>query len=220
MNADVSITSRLSVMLYLWGSSLKLDEKKLEENKLVATKLLWSSPRSWHVPYHAGPLKVTDIDPKRYSATGKFPLAVMAEGTFPDPFEGKSVPTWPEDPAAQDPSVEKTEPEPLPVEPKPGKLILIGCSTFLEESFFQGGGHLNFLLNAVDALTLGEDLIKVRSKQPLDRTIPRISQAMRATWKVLVTFVPVIVFALLGFFRILLRQRAKQNYLKSLATAV
>ncbi len=220
MNQNVSMTSRLSMMLYLWGSALNLNEQQLTDHALKFTKLLWSSSQSWQTPYHAGPLTVADFDSKRHSSSGKFPLSVMVEGTFPDPFEGKPAPAWPDDPAATDPSVEKTEPAPSPVTPQPGKLILTGCSTFLEESFFQGGGHLNFLLNSVDALTLGEELIQIRSKQPVDRTVPRISAPMKATWKVLVTFVSVVLFAALGFFRIILRHRSKQNYVKSLSSAV
>lgn len=221
MNPNVSITSRLSSLFYLWGSALTVKEDKLADHNLALTRLFSSSARSWEVPYHDGPLTSTDIEGNRFSSSGNFPLAVMVEGTFPDPFEGKAMPAWPPKAgAADDISLEKTETEDRPLTPAPGKLILTGCSTFLQENFFQGGGHMAFLLNVVDALTLGDQLIQIRSKQPIDRTIPRLSAGVKATWKAVATFVPLVIFSVFGFLRLLWRRRSKQNYVKSLELTV
>ncbi len=63
MNEDVSITSRLSALFYLWGSALELDEAKLEQQGLKSTVLLRSGEESWTAPFRAGELKSSDLQP-------------------------------------------------------------------------------------------------------------------------------------------------------------
>ena len=45
------------------------------------------------------------------------------------------------------------------------------------------GGNTDLFLNSIDALTLGEDLIHLRSKKRIDRTISQPPPEVRRLWK-------------------------------------
>jgi ABC-type uncharacterized transport system involved in gliding motility auxiliary subunit len=216
MNPEISITSRLSTIFYLWGTALKLDDQKIKSQSLTVTPLLSSSRESWAVPFRTGYLTPEDLQPKPESKHGPFPLAVMAQGQFADAFEGKTAPSWPQ-PETAGPEAKAVESSPeTPVTPAPGKLILVGAATFLQKHLARSGGHLNFFLNAVDALSLGEELVTIRSKQPIDRSLGRVSSAAKVGWRFFVTLLVPIAIAAIGTFRVFLRRQSKQNYLKVL----
>lgn len=216
MNPNVSITSRLSPLFYLWGTALKIDDAKLKSQGLKIETLLHSSQDSWTVPFPEGTLTPPQLALKKgISRIGPFPLAVMVQGQFADAFEGKPAPQWP---GKGEPTPDK---EKLPaVTPAPGKLILMGASTSFQKNLIRGGGHLNFLLNAADILTLGEALVTIRSKQPIDRSVGRVSAPAKVGWRLFVMFLLPALLAAAGTVRMLMRSRAKQQYLKSLASAL
>jgi ABC-2 type transport system permease protein len=219
MNPDISITSRLSTLFYLWGTSIKINEEKVRSQDLKVTPLLYSSSKSWTVPFKSGSLNPQDLNPKPESdRRSPFLLAAMIQGQFGDAFEGKSVPAWPKLEAAVAEKAEETIPQ-KEIVPSPGKLILIGASTLFQKNLLRNGGHLNFFLNSVDAVTLGEELVTVRSKQPIDRTIGRLNPATKVIWRFLVTLMLPIGLALIGTFRMILRRQSKSNYLKVLSIA-
>jgi hypothetical protein len=146
-------------------------------------------------------------------------LSVLTKGQFTDAYKDKPVPPWPapEVAAAETKAVEAAAP--VTVTPAPGKLILTGAATFLQKHLLRNGGHLNFFLNSIDALTLGDELISIRSKQPVDRAITRVSTAAKLTWRLFVTvFVPLLIAAI-GFFRVFVRTQSKKNYVKMYAMA-
>ena len=49
---------------------------------------------------------------------------------------------------------------------------MVGNAQMLHRNFLSGG-NLDFFLNSVDALTLGDDIINVRSKKQINRTISK-----------------------------------------------
>ncbi len=219
MNPDVSITSRLSALFYLWGTAIKINPEKTKSLNLKITNLLHSTKDSWAVPFRAGHLTPDNLKPQPESRRGPFPLAVMVEGQFPDAYEGKPVPSWPA-PETAEAEAKSVESAPASsVVPKPGKLILVGAASFFQKHLVRSGGHLNLFLNSVDALTLGEELVTIRSKQPIDRSIGRVSAAAKVGWRFFVTLLIPFLIAAAGFFRMFLRSQSKQNYLKVLAVA-
>jgi ABC-type uncharacterized transport system involved in gliding motility auxiliary subunit len=216
MNAKTSITARLSAFFYLWGSALKIDPLKIKEQKLKVETLLHSSDHSWTVPFKSGSMMPQALERDAKSVSGPFPLAVLAEGQFADAFKNKKIPVWPpiSPEAVQPPPVKEKAPEPL--QPKPGKLLLIGAATPFQKQLMQNGGHLNFFLNAMDVLTLGDALIGIRSKGQVSRMLPKISASAKVAWRLFVMFLVPVLIALLGFGRAYMRRRAKQQYLKNL----
>jgi ABC-2 type transport system permease protein len=216
MNKSVSITSNIPSLFYLWGSAIDINNDMIKGLGLEPKILFSSSPSAWSVPYRSGILTRQDLSAPSGNKGKSFPLAVFVSGQFPDAFDNLSVPAWP---SQADNMEENYE---LPAEqknlsPKPGKLILTGCSEMFTEELFKSGGHMQFLLNSIDAITLGEKLIDIRSKAPVNRSIKRVSVMAKAGWRFFtVIFVPMIL-CLAGVLNILMRRRAKGAYLKQLS---
>jgi len=225
MNAKTSITARLPVFFYLWGSALKIDPAKIKVQGLKVETLLHSSKRSWTVPFKPQKMMPRELLRAKENEVGPFPLAVLAEGQFADAFQNKEVPEWLPDAsadAALPNPLEKTQKEktPGPLQAKPGKLLLIGAATPFQKQIMQnGGGHLNFFLNGMDVLTLGDALIGVRSKGQVGRALPKVSASAKMAWRLFVMFLVPALIALAGFGRAYMRRRTKQLYLKSLSVS-
>lgn len=203
MNKNISITSRLSSLLYLWGTAITIDSEKLDKLNLEEKNLFTSSQYAWEIAYHPGSLTREDITSPAPDALKEYPLAVLVTGQFSDAFKDKEVPAQP--------NAEEKE-ERVELSPKPGKLILIGCSRMFTKELIGNGGHAAFFLNSVDALTLGEKLIEVRGKQPVDRSLGKLSSASRAAWRMFTTFFVPIILCIVGGIRIFMRGRAKWKY--------
>ena len=218
MNSKVSITSRLSAFFYLWGSALKIDDPKIKAQGLNVETLLHSTKRSWTAPFKSGTMKRQDLERDAKSPSGPFPLAVLAEGQFADVFQGKTIPAWSAEVSAEGVPPRVAEKAPKPVQPKPGKFLLIGAATPFQKQLMQNGGHLNFFLNAMDVLTLGDALIGIRSKGQVSRVLPKISAPAKVLWRLFVMFLVPLIIALAGFIHSYLRRSAKRVYLKSLTS--
>ncbi len=222
MNPDISITSRLSPLFYLWGTAVKMQNEKIKTENLKVETLLNSSQESWTVPFQEGLLKPANLMLQPESRKGPFPLAVMVQGQFADAYAGKEPPAWSEPkpvttPDGKPEENKKSEAASPAVIPAPGKLILIGAASPFQKNLLKSGGHLNFFLNSIDALTLGDELVTIRSKQPIDRSFGRVSATKKVVWRFFVTMLIPLLLAIIGAFRVVLRKRAKQNYLKVLA---
>ncbi|MBI5150091.1 MAG: Gldg family protein [Candidatus Omnitrophica bacterium] len=220
MNHNVSITGRLSPLLYLWGSALETDDKKFEELGLKKTVLLTTSKKSWTVPSRGTPLSGEDVRPDRTSYEADLPLAVLLEGQFPDAFKGQAVPAWPKE-DAQAAAAESVVPPPseekIPaLSPKPGKLLLVGCSRMFEEDMIKNGGMLNFFINSVDALTLGGELINIRGHQEVNRKVKSLSNAEKLWFRFMTILAVPCLFIILGSMRAFLRKEEKEQYLQLL----
>ncbi|MCY4513864.1 MAG: Gldg family protein [Candidatus Tectomicrobia bacterium] len=155
MNTDISITSRLAPLFYLWGSALTLQPEVLHGSGLEVTALFSTSSRAWSVPSDAE-LTPDNLEPP---TTGQqHPLAVLVEGQFP-PLNGASAAAG-----------------------SPGKLVVVGNAQMFHRNFLIGG-NTDLFLNSIDALTLGDDLIHLRGKKRIDRTISQPSPDVRRFWK-------------------------------------
>ncbi|MBI3307049.1 MAG: Gldg family protein [Candidatus Omnitrophica bacterium] len=216
-NPDISITSHLPPMFYLWGTALKLDSDKIKSQALKVQTLFGSSPQSWTIPFSEGPLMAAVFEKQADSETGPFPLAVMAEGQFKNIYEGKPAPEWDvkQEPEVPEDKQEKAESLTL----APGKMILTGAASMFQKRLIQNGGHADFFMNSLDILTLGGELISIRSKQPADRSLKMVPRAAKFGWRFATTLLIPIVIAILGAFRILFRQNLKQSRRKSLTSA-
>ena len=215
MNENISITSRLSPIFYLWGTAISIDKDKVKEQGLKVETLFSSSDDSWTVPFQAGQLVPRDLEPTVDSPKGPLPLAILAQGQFADPYKDKEAPAWPVSAPAEGEAPEPVQEEPFEdVTPSSGKLILVGAASFLQKHLLTGGGHLNFFMNSIDVLTLGEELVTIRSKKPINRSIKRIAAGAKIGWRFTITMLIPIAIAIIGASRVFLRRKAKQNYLK------
>ena len=213
MNGDVSITNRVGALLYLWGSSLNIDKQKLAELGLTDQVLFSSSNQSWTIPFGSTPLSPADIDMKQHDDVGSQPLAVMVSGQFPNAYADTPPPAWP----GQADSAKATQAE--NIEAKPGKLILIGAGEMFTDQIIQAAGNGLLLLNSVDAMLLGDDLVNVRTKQMTDRYIEETSAASKVFWRFFViVLIPLILIAI-GIARFIMRRNRRETYQRLLSQA-
>ncbi len=207
-NQNLSVSSRLGKLLYLWGGRLVLDDSKLNSVKLSHDVLFTSSNKSWEVDNDGGPLTQRDFTFDQATAHSRAPLAVMLHGEFPNPYEGQAIPTW-------GPSDSTTTGKAVSEKAGEGTLILVGCGKMFEDSYLQAGGYNNALLilNGIDVLTLGEDLIQVRAKTTEQRAIHEVSQQGKLFWRTLTTVLVPLLVALYGIARTIRRRRTQAAWL-------
>lgn len=221
MNQDVSIAGRLASILYLWGSALDLDNKKIEDLKLKKITLFHSSEKSWLLPFKDGPLSSQDVKQPSDGGSGRYPLAVLLEGQFPDPFQGRDMPAWPREGApAVDQSVEQKMEKTPALTPRPGKLLVTGCSQMFQEDIVKNGGILNFFVNSVDAMTLGGELINIRSHQEIERKIRPLGKAEKLWYRFMTILAVPCVLIVAGSIRAIWRRKEKEQYLRLLPAKV
>jgi len=91
---------------------------------------------------------------------------------------------------------------------KETSILVIPCSNFLVNELLYPG-NLEFILNVIDFMTIGEDLISIRTRPTTDRPLKEISGEMKKFLRFLnILGVPVLVI-LVGMMRFYLKQRDK-----------
>jgi len=222
LNPDVSMTNRISSLLYLWGCALDIDPKAAGQQQLQINHLAELGPTSWTIPFKTAALTSEDLRPKK-DQKKSHALAVQLTGQFPDTFEGKDIPPWPqeepkpgEDPARPD----KPAPGKAPaIDKKPGKLILVGCSQMFADNAIGALDNGLFFQNMVDGLTLTEDLIGIRTKSQPVRLIEPLSAGQKLFYRFVAIGLAPLILAIIGTTRFMLRKRRREQYEKAFLTA-
>ncbi len=131
-----------------------------------------------------------------------FPRGGWGKGTFPDPYAGKPVPAWPKPQRTEAGSEPQTPPPaeppgpPSSLTPKPGQLILVGCSQMFAEQIAPMAGHMAFFRTAVHPLPSGASLIGIGNKQQPPPPFAPPSPAKRAWLRFLTLgLMPVVLVA-------------------------
>ena len=215
MNQNLSVTSTLSGLLYLWGSALKIDQQKLEAKGLKLEELFHSSPRSWLSPYRPGPLRAEELHPGPKDPKGPFSLAVLVSGVFPKTFA--KIPPWPEGEKKEKKTDTKSSQEPS-FEPKEAYLALVGSSEMFAESAIQAFSNAAFLANLVESLTLGEELLYIRAKTQVQRYLREVSDREKLFWRAVVMFLSPALWVGFGVMRAFSRRRRREKYLRRRAS--
>jgi hypothetical protein len=142
-------------------------------------------------------------------------MAVVT-GQFPDAYAETPRPAWPKPeqqpgmpPAPDEPD---NEPAASPVEAKPSKLLLLGCSELFRKNFLQRA-NLDLFLNSVDSVSLDENLIKVRGRKPVDRIISeKLSDTTKMVWRFVNYGLANLVIAAAGLAVFAYRRSARNAY--------
>jgi hypothetical protein len=77
---------------------------------------------------------------------------------------------------------------------------------------FLQAGNLDLFINSVDAVTLGDDLVNVRGRKPVDRLIDTPSSGTRQMWKFVNYALASTVIALVGISVAMVRRRSRDAY--------
>lgn len=133
------------------------------------------------------------------------PLALLLTGRFRSFWADREPPAAPEEAAAgARRTVLRESPE--------TSILVVGTSRLAEPEFLrQFPENGVFLLNAVDWMTMGQDLIGIRSRISSDRVLSPVSDGVKAFARgVNVVGVPLLV-ALAGFVHLARRRRRRAN---------
>ncbi|MBN1349474.1 GldG family protein [candidate division KSB1 bacterium] len=205
ISRETSISNMIDDLLYIFGSNLDLVEEKLESENIANHAVLFtSSDQSWtRESYSYQPVNTTE--PDRELMLKHQPLGIFVEGTFESSYKDKEPPQWPKDPgqnpdADQDAADVPEEKEELGTS-KPAKIIAYGCSYLFKSMLMeQMSSHKALLLNSVDALTLGDELINIRSKNIVARRLKTTSMTEKFWTKVFVIWFTPLVFVAIGIY--------------------
>jgi len=198
MNQDAPISGRIANLLYLWGTAVDLDNATLATHSLASEVLFSSSARSWRSDFSDGIVPGSVFNPGGKTIESGLPLAVKLTGLFPDTFGDRDVPDWPTPADEQSDQAGDTI---TPLADAEAQLVVVGCAKMFDDMALQAGQNPLLLLNAVDALAHGSDLISIRSKILTQRVIRPVSDKEKLGFRVMVmVFVPALLAAF-GLFR-------------------
>jgi len=206
-------------MLYFGGSRFKLDKEKLKQNGIEYKVAVHGSDRCWTTEYSRSLNMTPPSDEKMY--INEPILALYMKGKFPSYYKDKEVPLYmkevkltEEEKKKMPPFMQKDtkevpdestkEENQIVGEPRQSRIIVIGSSEIFKNDFMNDTSHQLFFLNCVDALTLGEDLIHIRSKVSVDSALKQTSETEKMFWKFFVIGLVPLIFAVVGTFTIAL----------------
>ncbi len=221
LNRDNPAVSTLNEMVLPWVSPVALlvpeaGSKNLKDTGgVLGTVLIKSSPKSWVVGgnFDLNPQQKWATPPQGFKQSN---LAVYLSGNFKSYFAGQPVPPVkePEMSAAKDsmnkiaiPSDAADKSRVVVAEGKGLHLVVAGESQFLTSQFAMEG-NVTFLLNIADWLSTSDNLIGIRTRTMVDRTISKdnlkegsaTSNIIRYV-NILLMPVVVVIVGLLIFFR-------------------
>jgi len=210
INTRLSISNKISELFYMYGTRLILNEDKFDADTLNHKVFFTSSDASWtREGYGYGPVNVDP--PAEEDMLRRQPLAVLVEGQFMPKYSSGDIPNWPATPGEdEEEAAQATE---LTGKGKENKIIALGCSNMFKSDMLQSlPSHRALLRNCVDALTLGDDLINIRSKNISARRIRAIGPVGKAVSKTFVVWFSPVVFVFVAVY-LTLRRKKRSNEL-------
>ncbi|HYF48462.1 MAG TPA: GldG family protein [Planctomycetota bacterium] len=230
VNQESVLTRLMPGLIMPTPAEIKLQGETLKKHGLTETILAKSSKQSWSASY----TEAVDIerfsryDEEKQIYEGPKNVFVMLEGQFPFPYEGKAVPDWKKLPEAQPANAKP--PEQASVSKKPGRLILCSAPEAFHMMYLsnQELAHImsanpKLLINIAESVSLGEDLIAIRSKRYETRTIDKLAGAdndakRNAVKMALIIGIPMLVIAF-GLIRAALRRDSQTRYERRFAAS-
>jgi len=204
-------------MVLPWAGAL---EPLSEANPdLDITVLASSSPHSWVQKgmYNINPSQ--EYQPPSEEDVKQYPLAVWVQGSFKSFFADKEVPPVESETPDTEADAEKqqeseegqpgTDRETITRSPEDTQILVVANSRFLEDNFITNAGNLEFMLNALDWSTWGEELIGIRSRQVTDRSLPILTEHEKTIVRFANMFAVPILVALFGFIRFYIKRKRK-----------
>lgn len=182
-------------------------------DKLKGIELFKSSQYSWTM---GGPFNL--YPQQRFIPTGEMKnhtLGVAVTGKFRSFYADKPVPE-PERPAegfpGTEPPGESGTRETIKESPET-QIVVVGNARFISSGFLaQFRPNQIFFENAVDWMTMGEDLISIRSRFVTDRPLKEVSEKTKLFIRVVnIGGVPILVIAF-GLARLIFKRRAKKMF--------
>ncbi|MBD3289678.1 hypothetical protein GF337_12805 [candidate division KSB1 bacterium] len=208
INDQVSISNKITELFYLYGSKLNIYDEIIEKDTLSSKVLFTSSKNSW-TRESFGYRPVDTSEPGSDAFLGNEPLGVLVEGKFTSAYKDAEVPEWQATgPNGNEEETEVETAEKITGPAKEARIIAFGSSNLFKNDVLNSlMSHKALLLNSVDALTLGDDLINIRSKNIVARRIQETSPVGKALSKAFVVWFPPLVFVALGIYLTIRRKK-------------
>ena len=207
-STEHSITNQLEVLTVPWTSSLEMVAKE----GITATPLAKTSEAGRSIQGYYNLMPNAPIPPDAESQA--YTVAVALEGKFKSFYAGKEIPPIPTAADTADTAENETPVSAQDVQARTTKteseqtqIVVVGTAQFLTQLRPDG---VNFFLNTVDWLTLGDALIGIRSHTITDRPLREVSEIEKNFIKYLcIVGVPLLV-VIFGLLRYFLKRRAKR----------
>jgi ABC-2 type transport system permease protein len=229
---DSPMVNQLENLVLPWAGPVELVSSKVKSgeesegesedtSKLSGIELFKTSQYSWTKG------KPFDLSPQqRFVPTGNlksYPLAVAVSGKFKSFYAGKPVPksvgAGSSEPARTDEesseaesSEEPSTEEIIPESPET-QIVVVGNARFVTSNFLgRSRANMLFFENAVDWMTLGEDLIGIRSRFVTDRPLKEISEKGKLFVRIINICGASLLVIAFGLTRFIFKRRAKKIF--------
>ncbi|MCU0643716.1 MAG: GldG family protein [bacterium] len=208
INSDLSISNKISELYYMYGGRLLVNKDAMKENNLQFRTLFTSSNFSW-IREGMGYGNIDVTPPASEDVLKNQPLGILVEGKFKSQYVDQEIPKWSGETSPEDEQADSlSRQSEITGDPRENKIIAFGSSNIFKNDILQAvNSHKALLLNSVDALTLGDELINIRSKNIAARRIKATSGMGKALAKTFVVWFPPVVFIALGIFITLKRKK-------------
>ena len=203
-SAENTITNQLEAVTLPWTSSLEIVTKEgITATSLAKTSEFGQSVQGYYNLMPNSP--IPDADLQAYT------VAAALEGKFKSFYANKEIPpvaaaAGTEEGESAAP-VQDAEARPIKTEGEQTQIVVVGTAQFLTQLRPDG---VNFFLNTVDWLTLGDALIGIRSHAITDRPLREVSEIEKNFIRYLCTIGIPLLVVIFGLLRYYLKQRAKR----------
>jgi len=192
------VTAGLESIVIPWTSSL--DVLAEEGGDVRGEVLAASTPSSWTESgrYDFSPQRRLQL-PAEEGARRSRPLAILLQGRFRSAWKDR-----------EPPPADEGGPAALIDESEETAVLVIGSSSMARPEFLQQfPANAVFLMNAVDWMAFGTDLIGIRSRMGGERALSELTVRERSLLKAANVLVLPSLVALYGFVTLLARRRRK-----------
>jgi gliding motility-associatede transport system auxiliary component len=187
---------------------------------LIASILIRTSGQSWTVSgqYDLNPRQ--RFAPPDADKTSSKVTAVALTGSFSSFYNNRQAPTAPDAASTDllaegDPTVDTpagivpaaAEETPIPSSPET-QILVVGNAQFATDQFMaQFPDNALFIQNTIDWMTMGEELISIRSRGATSRPVKELSEGAKSTIKLLCILGSSVLVIAFGLVRLVLRRK-------------
>jgi len=193
------MVSKLETMTLPWTSSVRVQEKVIQEKDYKATILVQTTPHGWTQKgrFDLNPQQRFDMRNIQFE---RIPMAVLLTGFFESFYANKPAPSKDQNPQDK-----------LSVAAQETHLVVVGNSRFIESDFLgRFPENSAFFLNMVDWLTMGDALIGIRTREKTERPLPsEMSDQKKALIRYINIFGVSLLIILFGLVRLYLKRRKR-----------
>jgi ABC-2 type transport system permease protein len=211
LSKESPIVSGLESVVFPWVSSQEIVQDNTKG--LTVAELVHTTPYAKTViePFNLNPQQNFRAGAKKEDLKS-YLLASAISGKFTSFYKGKEIPKEEKPEDEKNPRPPTPEKEMVSESPETQILVVANSRLIQDRSVWQFPGNLVFMMNGVDWLTLGNELISIRTRRVIERPIIELSDAKKATVRFLNIFAVSVLVVLLGIVRIFLKRRKRRYY--------